>query len=323
MKKSVILILLGLLSCFAAMSADNNESISYYPVIAGKQIPESARQSLMAKMEQAITLNGYGSKDYAERFVMLGKCNVIERDIAPTTPVRITQTVEITFIIGDAIENKTFASASVELKGIGTNETKAWQTAFNRLNADNSAVSKLFSQAAVKIKEYYSANCKKISDEARALAATGEYERAISNLMSVPDVCSDCHRQAQSEAVDIYNKMIDSKGAELLASAKNVWALNPNPDGARQAMNLINSIPIESSSYTEAEELTTAISKKLSSDKERELQQMKKEYEDNLKLRKSRELRHHKEKMASIAAARSVAEKWAENQPQTNVYLNW
>lgn len=323
MKKSVTFALLGLLSCFATMYANNYDGISYYPVIAGFEIPESARESLMAKMEQIITKNEYGTKGHADRFVMLAKCNVLEKDVAPTTPPRIAQTVEITFILGDAVENKTFASTSVELKGIGTNESKAWQTSFNRLKADNASIAELFRQANAKIEEYYSANCQRIIDEARTLAATGEYERAISNLLSVPDICCECHRQAQAEAVSIYNRMTESKGAELLAKAKNAWSIRQDSDGAKKALDYINSIPIESSSYAVTEELIDSISHKLSSDREREWQQMKKEYEYNLQLRRDREFRNHQEQMASIAAARSVAEKWAENQPQTKIYRNW
>lgn len=323
MKKSVTFALLGLLSCFATMYANNNEGISYYPVIAGLEIPESARQSLMAKMEQIITKNGYGTKDHADRFVMLAKCNVLEKDVAPTTPPRIAQTVEITFILGDAGENKTFASTSVELKGIGTNESKAWQTSFNRLKADNASIAELFRQANTKIEEYYSANCQRIIDEARTLAATGEYEQAIANLMSVPDICGDCYKQTQTEALNIYQKMLESKGSELLAKARNAWAIKPDLEGAKTAMEYISSIPLESSSYTKAEDLIKAISDKLSSDNEREWQLMLKKYEDNLQLQRSHELHNHQEQMASIAAAKSVAEKWAENQPQTKIYLNW
>lgn len=323
MKKSVIFALLGLLSCFATMSANNNDGISYYPVIAGLEIPESSRQSLMAKMEQIITKNGYGTKDHADRFVMLAKCNVLEKDVAPTTPPRIAQTVEITFTLGDAVENKTFASTSVELKGIGTNESKAWQTSFNQLKADNASIAELFRQANAKIEEYYSTNCQRIIDEARTLAATGEYEQALANLMSVPDICCECRRRAQAEAVSIYNRMTESKGAELLAKAKNAWSISQDSDGAKKALDYINSIPIESSSYAGAEELIDSISHKLSLDNERKWQLMLKKYEDNLQLQRSHELHNHQEQIASIAAAKSVAEKWAENQPQTKIYLNW
>lgn len=323
MKQTVYLLMLLFSSYVAVGFADVKESISYFPVVTGKDIPEATRQSLLAKMSKLAADNGYGAEKEAERFVMLAKCNVVERDVAPTTPPRISQTVEITFVIGDVIEDKTFASTSFELKGIGTNETKAWQTAVNCLKLNNTRLHAMFEDAEKKISDYYSANCRNIIQQAQAYAEMGEYERAIASLLSVPEICGDCCRQAQTEAVTIYGRMKNAEGEELLAKAKNAWALSPDFSGAQRAMNYVNSIPVESDAYVSAEKLVETISGKLSSDKEREWQQRVKEYNDNLQMRKTQSNRQHKERMASIAAARSVAEKWAENQPETKIYLNW
>lgn len=323
MKRAVYVLMLILTSFVAAAYADVKESVSYFPVVIGKDIPEAARQSLLTKMSRVAAGNGYGAEEEPERFVMLAKCNIVERDVAPTTPPRITQTIEITFVIGDVIEDKTFASTSFELKGIGTNETKAWQTAVNCLKPNDTRLHEMFEEAGKKITDYYSANCRNIIQQARAYADMGEYGRAIASLLSVPEICGDCCRDAQAEAVAIYGRMRNAEGMELLAKAKNAWALSPDFAGAQKAMDYVNSIPIESDAYASAEELVKTISGKLSSDKEREWQQRVKEYNDSLRMRKTQNARHHREKMATIAAARSVAEKWAEIQPRTTVYFNW
>lgn len=323
MKMSIKLLLLILASFSIVGYAEVNESISYYPVVTGNDIPETVRQSLLAKMDKAIADNGYGSEARPDRFVLLAKCNILDKEVVPTTPPRITQTVGITFIIGDVIENKTFASASFEYKGIGIIEIKAWQTAISRLKPDNVSIHEMFQTANEKIDAYYASGCRKIIEEAQAMAEMGEYEKAISSLMSVPSVCTECSRKAQTEAVAIYDKMQEIRAGDLLAKAKNAWAVSQDMDGARNAMSYINSIPVDTESYAAAEELVKTITEKLSSDKEREWQQRVKEYNDNLQMRKTQSGHRHKERMASIAAARSVAEKWAENQPQTNVYLNW
>lgn len=323
MKLRFILLIWILCSFIANMNAGITESISYFPVVAGTGMPESVQLSLTTKMNRIITENGYGSIDKADRFIMLAKYDLVEKDVAPTTPPRIAQTVAVTFILGDAVENKTYASASFELKGIGINEVKAWQTAMNRLQPDNPKIQQMFGEAFKKIESYYAANCQNIISEARALAGMGKYEQAIYNLMSVPDVCTDCRQEAQAEAVSIYGKMTETEYADLLAKAKHAWAVSPDADGAQRAMEYINSISADSNVFASAEEFVGTIYKKLSSDKERAWQQKIKEYNDNLQMRKAQANRHHREKMAEIAAARSVAEKWAENQPQTKVYLNW
>lgn len=212
MRTTIILFLLCLLTLDIHAYAGDDEKISCFPIISGDGIPDQAKKSLEAKMEQAISKNGFGSNTRADRFVMFAKCNIIEKDVAPTTPPRIMQTVEVTFIIGDVIENTTYASASFELKGIGTNETKAWQTAFSKLKADNPGLVSMFESASEKIESYYSANCKKIMSEARTFAATGDYDRAIYLLMSVPDVCGNCRYEALGEVTAIYQQKIDAEG---------------------------------------------------------------------------------------------------------------
>lgn len=106
MRTTIILFLLCLLTLDIHAYAGDDEKISCFPIISGDGIPDQAKKSLEAKMEQAISKNGFGSNTRADRFVMFAKCNIIEKDVAPTTPPRIMQTVEVTFIIGDVIENK-------------------------------------------------------------------------------------------------------------------------------------------------------------------------------------------------------------------------
>lgn len=323
MRATIIPLLLCILLSHFAVNAQDNGRISYFPVVIGADIPEKAKQSLTTKMEQILTKNDFGSVCRADRFVMLAKCNILEKDVAPTTPPRITQTIEVTFILGDVIENKIYASASLELKGIGTNETKAWQTAFAKLKPADSKLVNMFETASEKIESYYSESCKKITADAKTYAAIGNYDRAIHLLMSVPDVCAECRNEALTEAITIYQQKIDAEGADLLAKARNVWAKSPDTEGADAAMEYINCIPTTSASFAHAEELVRNISDKISSDNEREWQQRLREYNDEKEFRLREQHNSHTRSMATIAACRSVAEKWTENQPQTKVYLNW
>lgn len=321
--KHIILIILFCLLAVRLQAETNMGKISYYPVVVSNEIPESVKVSLTAKMEQALTQNGYGSNNRADRFVMVAKCSVVEKNVAPTTPARITQTIDVIFILGDAIENKTYASTAFTLMGIGTNEAKAWQTAINKFKPTGRELSEMFASAFEKIKSYYTANCQSIINNAHALAARGEYDRAISLLMSVPDIITDCHNKAQTEASAIYRQKINAEGEELLRKAQNAWAASPNNGGAEIALSYINSISPLSESFVAAESLVKVIGDKISSDKEREWQQRVKQYNDEMELRKGEQSNAQARSLATIAACRSVAEKWAENQPQTKINLNW
>ena len=323
-----------LLDIIGVSAADSTGKISYFPVLIGNDIPEASKKLIVSKMDQLLTQNGCGSMNRADRFIMLAKCNVLQKDVAPTTPPRINQKIEVTFILGDAVENKTYSSATIELTGIGINENKAWQTAINGIKPANSTFKQMFENAFQKIESFYSESCESIISNAKTLASTGKYDEAIANLMAVPDICHDCYEKAMNAASEIYQNKIDNDGASLLAKAKNAWATSSDENGADRAMTFLNEIPVNSSSFADAETLANTISNKLSSDKERKwqfkLQQYNDEkafrdrkYEDEKEYRTREQENSHARSMATIAAARSVAEKWAENQPETKVYYNW
>ena len=322
MKRILILLVLSLAAVGIRMKAENSWQIAYYPVVIGEGVPEASKKLLVSKMEQAMLQYGLGSMDHADRFVMLAKCNVLQKDIAPTTPPRISQKIEVTFVIGDVIENKTYASTSVDLSGIGVNETKAWQTAINGIKPSNPIFSKIFEEAYDKISMYYLENCTSIIDKARSLASTGRNDEAIA-LMSTPEICYECYEKALKAVEEIYKEKIDREGSELLKKAKNSWVVSQDEKGAGQAMTYLNEIPVSSSSFADAEKLAEEIAEKISSDKDREWQLKLKQYNDELEFRKREQANSHRQSMESIAAARYVAEKWAENQPETKVYYNW
>lgn len=323
MKKLLLFLLFSFAIVSISLKAENSGQISYYPVVIGDGIPEASKKLLVSKMEQALMQNGLGSMNRADRFVMLAKCNVLQKDVAPTTPPRISQKVEVTFIIGDVIENKTYANASLDLSGIGVNETKAWQTAINGVKPSNPIFSKIFEEAYDKISMYYLENCINIIDKARSLASTGKNDEAIAMLMSTPEICYECYEKALKAVEEIYKEKIDQEGSELLSKAKHSWAVSQDEKGAEQAMTYLNEISVTSSSFADAEKLAETIAEKISSDKEREWQFKIQQYNDELEFRKREQANSHRQSMESIAAARLVAEKWAENQPETKIYYNW
>ena len=286
-------------------------------------MPQAAVSALESKMQQIVTSVGYGNATLADRFVLVAKPAVATKDIAPTTPPRINQTVEITFVIGDVVENKTYASCSLTLTGIGTNETKAWNTAIAKIKPSNEEIKRMLADAAVKIETYYSTNCNTIIATAETNAGLGKYDEAIASLMEIPNICSDCFDKVRQKVLELYQRKIDSEGADLLSKANSEWSLSPNSEGANAAISYLSQINPASKAFSDKEILERTILSKLSEDEQRQWEQEIKRYNDELKIRQKEQQNTHKRDMATIAACRSVAEKWAENQPQTKIYLNW
>lgn len=325
MKRLNILIITMIMAVSAFAQTYSDGKVSFFSVANNQSgiMPSATVTVLESKMQQMATADGYGSSERCDRFVIVAKPSVVTKDVASTTPPRINQTVEITFVVGDILENKTYASCSLTLTGIGINETKAWNIAIAKINPANSEAKAMLTEAFDKIKTYYSSNCNSIVAKAEATAELGNFDEAIASLMSVPDICTECYTQALQKAAEIYQHKIDVEGATLLSKAKSVWSTSPGPHGAQKAFAYLSQIVPASASFEAKDTFEHQIAAKLSADEQRKWEENRKRYNDELKLRQKELHNVHQRQMAAIAACRSIADKWAENQPQTKVYLNW
>lgn len=278
----------------------------------GTALSAEANSQLETKMQQLLTANGYLDDEYAARFVLTAKVDITSKDVVPSTPPRISEKIDITFYVGDVVENKVYASTTLKVTGIGINENKAFISAINNIKASNPKLKKMLEQAKIKIIDYYTNNCSEQITRAKTLAATGQYDEAIAKMMSVPNVCADCFTQCQQASADIYQQKIDAIGRQLLERAHNAWIKNPNADGAAEVVSIINEISPASSVFPDVEKLRNEVSAKLTSDEQRTLEQQ--ERECNLRVQAYRDGQANKQ--AFIKACRDIGVTWAKNQPK-------
>ena len=264
-------------------------------------------------MQQIVTADGYGSAERCDRFVIVAKPSVVTKDVAPTTPPRINQTVEITFVVGDVVENKTYASCSLTLTGIGINETKAWNTAIAKIKPANAEIKKMLIDAYDKIGAYYLANCNMIMAKAETDAGMENYDGAIASLVAVPDVCTECFAKAQQKAMEIYQRKIDADGATLLSKAKSEWAALPDSNGAKKAFAYLSQIDPASVSFVYKEEFEQQILAKLSADELRKWEENRRRYNEELKLRQQEQQNSHGNHCRLSLSRRKVGRKPTSN----------
>lgn len=280
--------------------------ISIHALVVDDNIPEEASRNLETKLQNVLAIQGIADKDYVDRFVFTAKIDVISKDVLPTTPVRISQKMDITFIVGDVIENKVFATKTLSLSEIGTTETKLLISAFSRINAHNEELFEMLSTAKAKILDYYSTNCIEIIERAKTMATMQKYDAAIHYLMSVPNICTECFMQCQSAAETIYKQKVDYESTVLLKQAQTEWMKQPNADGARAVAPIINKINPYSNVYAQVEELRNEISTKLRDDERKEWEFQMKKYEDSQAF-----------KMSIVEACRAIGVAWGQGQPQS------
>lgn len=269
-----------------AQTADEKR-VTINALVADENIPEEATRNLESKLKRALTTKGIADNGYTERFVLTARINIISKDIAPTTPPRISQKIELTLMVGDVVENKLYESCTIFLAGIGTNENKAFITAFQRFNPQNKEVQTMLSNAKEKIVAYYNNNCDAILLQAETLAKMDKMDEAIFRLTSVPNVCNECYQQCQQKAASIYIRKINTEAVVLLQRAKAEWMKSPDANGAYSVANIIIQINPKSDNYNEVLKLRKEVESKLQADAKRDWDFQMKKYEDNQAFKQS------------------------------------
>jgi hypothetical protein len=252
----------------------------------------------------------------------------------------IAQNVDVTLYIGDAITNTIFSNVTLSLKGVGTNENKAFIEAFKAINSNNKEVIEFLEAGKNKIINYYSTNCDFIIKDAQTLVNQQKYDEAIYKLSLVPEVCQDCYFKSLDYLSLVYQQKIDAECKLKLNEAKVTWASAQNSSGAEKAGDILSTINPLASCQPEINNFIKSIEAKLKADEKEQWQFKMKQYADKIAMQKD-QIRIAEEKSKRddtyrenqsqrnseldkirLDNYREVAVEYARNQPKSVTYNN-
>ncbi len=303
-------------------------------------IPTEARNLLLTKLNQITSSNGMGGSQANPRFIITANVNVGTKDIIPGPPQMIAQNIDITLFVGDAVTNTIFSNTTLNLKGVGTNENKAFIDALKTINPKNKEVLAFLEEGKIKIINYYINNCDFIINDAQTLVKQQKYDEAIYQLSLVPDVCKDCYFKCLDTLTQIYQQKIDADCKVKFNEAKVTWAATQNPTGAEKAGDILSTINAMATCQSEISEFIKIIDAKLKADEKARWQFKMKQYADKIAAQKeqvriveekSKRDDVYREKQSQrnyefdkirVSAYRDVAVEYAKNQPKTVTYNN-
>ncbi|HRH64687.1 MAG TPA: hypothetical protein PLU53_00165 [Bacteroidia bacterium] len=223
-------------------------------------LPPISKDLLQNKLNQIVTQNGITNGPLGSRFIITPNINVMTKDILPGPPPMHALTLSITFYIGDGIEGRKFASRSITVKGVGTNETKAYNEGIKQINPSDPQLAALLEEGKKKIIEYYTNHCDAVIKNAQSAASLGNYEDALSQLTTIPDACKACYDRGMTAAEPMYKKYIDQQCQIKLTEARAAWNAQQNSEGAAKAGAALASIEPTAACYPEAAALNKEIS---------------------------------------------------------------
>ena len=280
-------------------------------VAENNSIPAEAQKMLVTKLNQITTNNGMGGSSVNPRFIITAIVNIGTKDIVAGPPQLIAQNLVVTFFTGDAITNTIFSSITLNIKGVGTNENKAFIDAFKNINPKNKELSTFLEEGKNKIISYYATQCDFILKKANTLAEQFKFEDAIYELMVVPETCEECYFKSKDLSNEIFKKKIESDCKEKLKQAKLLWASESNESGAKKVTEILITIIPSDNCKTEINKLSIEIKKKQQADEQKKyvfnMLEMQKSYDSEQK---------------QLEALKKIALEQAKNQPKTITYNN-
>lgn len=309
---SCFLVVLGCTTMASAQSSTSAEAlgrITITPYVPPQTdaLPEGAENMLSNKLNQIVAASGISGSGLYSRFIIAPSIVVGTKDILPTAPPMTALTLDVNLYIGDGMDGKRYAGKTITVKGVGSNETKAYIDALKNIKVNDPGIQSFVASGKTKIIEYYNARCGQIIAEAQGIASTqSRYEEAIFKLTSIPEESTECYNKAMAAIGPIWKKKIERDCKVKLVEANNLWNANQDVATANQVGELLNSIDPEASCYKDAKALSDKIGKRVMEIDKREWNYTM-EVDVNLK-------------RDAIKAWRDVGVAYGQGQPKTVVY---
>ena len=303
-------------------------------------IPSEAKNMLLSKLNQIASNNGMAGSVINPRFIITANVSIGTKDIIAGPPQMIAQNMDLTLFVGDAVTNTIFSNTTISLKGVGTNENKAFIEAFKMINVKQKDILACLEEGKNKIINYYATNCDFILKNAQTLMKQELYDEAIYSLSLVPEVCKDCYFKTLDTLAVFYQRKIDADGIGKLNKAKLIWASNQTPAGAEQVGDVLSGINAMASCQKELASFIKTIDAKLKADEKARWQFKIKQYDDKIAMQKeqmriaeakgirndtyreAQSARNAELDKIRIGAVREIAIEYARNQPKTITYNN-
>lgn len=284
-----------------ALAQDCDIDIAIADITKGNVVPEGVGSRLEGKLANALAKAGIVAAPYDAQFFIAGRFDDAYNDVISGPSQKSVVKTTLTLYIGDADNQKVFATESFELKGVGASDEQAYTRALNQVSPSNQKLISFIRKGKEKIIDYFDANYDTYINNARKAMAARDYDQALFYANSIPSCCRG-YREAQNLAMKIYSENTDYIGNRLLAQAKAAWAADPTEAGAREAHKYLSQIDPAASCIGAANSLSSEIGK--TTKKQWEFENIQK-HNDAVALEKQR-----------INAVKEVGVAWAKSRPR-------
>ncbi len=263
MRRFLFLIAFVVNLTLTAYAQNNGIQLYLYAPNQVENIPKVSMEYLLNNLRSAVTADGLAAQnEYMTQFVLMPKVNVASKNIITNTQTQVVLNIDISLQVLDGMSGTLYASSIINVKGVGTNETKAYNSAFRSINKKQQQIVLLVKTAKKKILSYYEAEAGNIIKKANLLAAKNNYEEAFYLLSTIPSQCSKFDASI-SVGLSLWEKYKNNSCNTNLAQAEAIWISGQDYNAAINAGEYLSKILPDSECYDKARQLYNEIKKKV------------------------------------------------------------
>lgn len=277
MKQLIVLVSLLIGMQLSAQECDMPIAVTIPQHLEG--LSDTQRDYLYNKIEQMVVSQGVSADFYSTQFILNATVAGIQKETLSTTPVSVACQGEVILRLLDRNGMKVITSKNLNIRGAGSDETKALQNALKLINPQNKNLTDFVSKAKTKVLAYYDQQVMKIISQSRKLSSLGQYEEAFNLLAAVPECCSE-YTKVTSEMVAMYPKALNKIGENYLKQARMIWTANQSREAAEEVCYWLSLIDPRSSAYPAGERLYAEVKGRV----KEEIRYDMKKYDDQIDL---------------------------------------
>lgn len=207
-----------LLTVLCGYASAQNSLVGLTPYVPEEiQVSGAQRDMLGQKLLQMATANGFASA--SGEFVLTVNAIPVEKHAVPSVPPQVSVKMEISIYAVAVQEQVIVDEMSMEVTGIGRNESQAVTKAIGKFNPRNADSRAFMASVRRNIENYYAERVPAITAKARLLADKGEYEAALAALSVIPETVAE-YETALTMMTQIHTQMLDKQADSLLARAQ-------------------------------------------------------------------------------------------------------
>jgi hypothetical protein len=244
--KKITLFLTFLLSSSLFMAQSNE--IAYWAKVEDPSslLDDRKKENLRQRVEMIVLAYGTGTRDLS-RFGVT--CSLVDNytELVSANTVIYNVKGSFKFTVVDFTENRVIKGAMLEYNVRGNSESDALLKAIKSINQEDPRLKEMFELALKDIKQYYDQRCNSLLANAETSLGAYKFDKAIYELLSIPDFCTECKQKANARATEIYMASENYKASESLQKAKVKWASSNTVEGANQVGDILSTVNPEAS----------------------------------------------------------------------------